>query len=304
MTDELKSYQYAETVQLQSDEPPEQESALLSERTGISTNALKLWAIVSMAFDHFAYLTDEMQAAYYQIPWIDFHAFGRIAAPIFFYLIAVGYARTRNANKYTLRLFVFALISYIPYIWYLKGSFPNSSNFMQLNVIFTMLFGLLLLRSIYEVKNPVLKALCIILCLIGGYWCDYSLYGIAMILICYVVRGNRVGTIVGMAAAIMIYFYLRISSIVPSDLNPMEQWGLVTDPGMGWIRAYAFVLICQLLPLILIAQHRIWFSGFEGEKKPGFFGKWGFYIFYPAHLTVFLVIRMLFFGTSGDYSEF
>jgi hypothetical protein len=180
---------------------------LVETKRTLSTNALKIWAIVAMVCDHVPYLSEYVSSYYYQIPWVLMHAFGRLTAPIFFYMLALGYRRTRNANRYTLRLLVFAFISYVPYIWYFKGAQPGTAlfadNFLELNVIFTMLFGLLLMRAIREIHNPVLKAALISLCLIGGYWCDYGLYGIAIILVCDACRGSRRGTVLGMGAVIM-----------------------------------------------------------------------------------------------------
>ena len=256
----------------------------------MSTNTLKIWAIIAMACDHIPYITESLQAQYYDTPWYLMHAFGRITAPVFFYLLAVGYRRTRDANRYTLRLLVFALISYVPYIRYFEDAMPDKDNFHHLNVIFTMLVGLLLIRSLHEVRSTALKAVFVALCLIAGYWCDYGLYGLAMILICDIARDSRRGTILGMGAVMMVYVYARASNIFGSDTGPfgyMELWSVNSR-----LIHLTIVLLCQLLPLILIARHRVWFPGRAAEAKPSFLAKWGFYIFYPAHLTVLLLIRV------------
>jgi hypothetical protein len=177
------------------------------QKIGLSTNALKIWAIIAMVCDHAPYLTEYTnfpQQDYYAFPWYLMHAFGRVTAPIFFYLLAAGYRRTRDRNRYTLRLLIFAAISYVPYIWYFEGAPPNAWNFQHLNVIFTMLFGLLLLRSLHEISSLPLKAVCVCLSLIGGYWCDYGLYGLALILICDLLRDSRRGTVLGMGAVMMV----------------------------------------------------------------------------------------------------
>jgi len=257
---------------------------------GLSTNRLKLLAIVAMACDHFPYIFDNWQALYYATPWFLFHAFGRITAPVFFFLLALGYRRTRNANRYTLRLLIFACISYLPYIRYFKGEFPNSQNFLELNVIFTMLFGLLLLRAVHEIQNPAIKIICIALCLLGGYWCDYGLYGLALILVCDVCRDSRRGTILGMGAVIMAYVYVSISRFFPYNAGPFEHIEyLLTNPIAV---NYFIIMLCQFIPLLLIAFHTGWYKGTGGEGRPSFLAKWGFYIFYPAHITAFLIIRM------------
>ena len=259
------------------------------EKQGLSTNTLKIIAIVAMVCDHAPYIMQGWQELYYVYPWFLLHAFGRITAPIFFFLIALGYRRTSNANRYTIRLIIFACLSYLPYIMYFKGGLPNSHNFLELNVIFTMLVGLLLLRSIHEIRNIALKIVCIVLCLIGGYWCDFGLYGIALILVCDVARDSRRGTILAMGAVIMAYFYVSVGRVLPRDSGIFDNFSQIGSNPI--VFNYLVVMLFQFLPLLFIAFHTSWYKGAKAEKKPSFLAKWGFYIFYPAHITVFLIIR-------------
>jgi len=258
-------------------------------KRGLSTNTLKILAVAAMVCDHAPYMLQTWQELYYTYPWFLLHAFGRTTAPIFFFLLALGYRRTRDANRYTVRLLVFACISYLPYIWYMKGELPNTQNFLELNVIFTMLFGLLFLRAVHEIKNIAAKSICIALCLLGGYWCDFGLYGIAMILVCDVARDSRRGTILGLGAVMLAYVYTNISRLFPSYAGPLEHIEHLSANPLA--SNYIVVMLCQFLPLLFIAFHRRWYAGSRGEGRPSFLAKWGFYFFYPAHLTVFLLIR-------------
>jgi len=260
------------------------------EKQGFSTNTLKIIAIIAMVCDHVPYLFQGWHELYYVYPWFLLHAIGRITAPIFFFLLAVGYRRTRNANRYTLRLLIFAFISYLPYIWYFKGVLPDKQNFLELNIIFTMLIGLLLLRSVHEVKNIAVKIICIILCVLIGYWCDYGLYGIAMILICDVCRNNRYGTVLGLGAVMMAYIYPNLVRIFASSTGLFEHIAQLETNTR--IAAYIAVMLCQFLPLIFISLHRKWYPNTIPEKRPSFLAKWGFYLFYPAHITVLLLIKL------------
>ena len=259
-------------------------------KQGLSTNFLKILAIVAMVCDHAPYMMQGWQELYYTYPWFLLHAFGRLTAPIFFFLLALGYRRTRDANRYTLRLFVFACVSYLPYIWYLKGDLPNAQNFLDLNVIFTMLFGLLILRAVHEIRNTALKVVCVALCLAAGYWCDFGLFGIAMILVCDVARGSRRGTIVGMGAVIMTYMYLNISRLFSNDAGPFEYMERFASNPL--LISYLVVMFFHFVPLIFIALHTSWYKGALAERKPSFIARWGFYIFYPAHLTALLLITL------------
>jgi hypothetical protein len=154
-------------------------------------------------------------------------------------------------------------------------------------VIFTMLFGLLMLRSIHEIPSKPLKAVGVVLCLIGGFYADYGLYGMAIILVFDLCRSRGLA-ILGFGAVCMVYVYKNVMNIVgdgPDALSAMfSAWQTPV------YAHYFIVQLCQLIPLALIAAHSIWTQS-TPEKKPGFLAKWGFYIFYPAHITILLTLR-------------
>lgn len=106
-------------------------SATLFTTKGQRNDVLKLIAIVTMLIDHIGYMF---------FPHIQlFRTIGRIAFPIFAYQIALGYKNTSNLPKYSLRLFVFALISYLPYVWFNADLEPN---YIAFNVMFLLLAGI------------------------------------------------------------------------------------------------------------------------------------------------------------------
>jgi len=287
---------------------------MIKETHGLSTNTLKIWAIVAMVCDHFPYMFANAHSVYYQEPMVFFHAFGRITAPVFFYLAAIGLARTRNAGKYTARLLLFALISYVPYIWYFKGSIPNNENFLNLNVIFSMLFGVLMLRSIHEITNLTLRFIACAGCVIGSLFSDYGLFGLAMVLVfAYSIDGvygvknpgedatsviaphvNKAKLTACFSAVLITSIYTNVARDI-SDLPPLAigEW-FVSNPIMV---SYLMVLLAQFLPLFVILTHRDPLQ--YQEPRPGFFGKWFFYIFYPAHISILLAVRIFVIEPAG-----
>ena len=64
---------------------------------------------------------------------------GRIAFPLFCFALVEGYVHTSSKQKYIKRLFIFALVSQIPFMLFRSMLGPN--EWKMLNVMFTMLFG-------------------------------------------------------------------------------------------------------------------------------------------------------------------
>ena len=100
---------------------------------GINGFALKLTAIIAMTCNHVANVFAT------QLPGpllLALYSLGGLTFPIMAFLLVEGFCHTSNLRKYALRLFLFALVSQIPYslLW---GAVPN--------VLFTLLAGLAVL---------------------------------------------------------------------------------------------------------------------------------------------------------------
>ncbi|HBU11414.1 MAG TPA: hypothetical protein DEB31_01375 [Clostridiales bacterium] len=240
---------------------------------GLSANALKLIAILAMLVDHIA--AGLLPAGE---PLTLFMRFiGRITGPIMFYFIAEGYSHTRNVNSYTLRMALFALVSYIPYIYYFQKGLPGADNFYHFDVIFTLLLGLLAIRARNEIRNPVLKWCAIAVLLLLSTTSDWSYMGIICILLFDYFRGDFKKQAFAYSIATLIY-------ILPSVLSPMRT--LITGGGFDvLLLAQSSYRLGMFLPLALLYHY----NGRIG--KGGAFAKWGFYIFYPAHLVLLALIR-------------
>jgi hypothetical protein len=91
---------------------------------------LKLIALVAMFLDHAAVVFPE------HIP-LEFRAIGRLAFPIFAYLLAEGFRYTKAPEKFLLRLFAFAIISEFPFDLATSGTI----NFSQTQTFSTHFFS-------------------------------------------------------------------------------------------------------------------------------------------------------------------
>ena len=109
---------------------------------------------------------------------------GRIAFPTFAFLLAEGFVHTRDKSKYMINLFVFALLSEVP--WMLLNH--DGSH----NVLFTLLAGILGMHIIENSRNR--WATMAFVTLVGAATAfadtDYSWRGYGLVLIFYMFRGR------------------------------------------------------------------------------------------------------------------
>ena len=178
---------------------------------------------------------------------------GRLAFPIFCFLLVEGFTKTSNRAKYAERLLFFAIVSEIPFN--LVFSFGSISYSARQNTLFTLLLGFIMLWGMEEAEKHctkmwvqwVLKAVLFFTAVIlaeAVLRCDYGAYGI-------------------FAIAALYWFRWKKS----------EQL-LVGCVAFSWE-----------LPATLAFIPIAFYNGKRGLKL-----KYIFYIFYPAHLLVLYLL--------------
>ena len=192
---------------------------------GINTFTLKLIAILSMTIDHIGYLL---------FPKVTLlRIVGRIAFPIFAYLIAEGFVHTGDVKKYLLRLGIFAILSEIPYDLVISG---NVLDLEQQNIFFTLFAGLLAISLVSKTKSIVLQfgSIAVIALLAEFIKVDYGSVGVMMIVLFYVFRKRKTERFFIVAMLILLIpgstaLYALLSFILIA-LHNKEQ-----GPKMKWI---------------------------------------------------------------------
>ena len=221
----------------------------------MSSFVLKIIAIITMFIDHVGY------AIFGKFSFFNY--IGRIAFPIFAFQISEGYSHTKDLKKYFLRLFIFAIISQVPFMLFGK----IISNDFTLNIFFTLLLGLI---SIYIYDKSKYKLLGIISAILIGFLaefahCDYGFYGVAIIFLFYVFKSDVIKSSIAFMLSTTIKY-----------LIPIFKY--------GFYDIYLYLLICTLLPIIFISLY----NGKKGKDT-----KYLLYLFYPIHLLLIYGIYLL-----------
>jgi hypothetical protein len=150
----------------------------------LSGSALKIIAVISMVVDHCAYFLMEHGTSLYEA----MRCFGRIAFPVFAFLIAEGFANTRNRMRYFLMLLGFAVVSEIP--WHLLNGADGTHN-----VMFTLALGVVALALFDRLQELGITAfLAVALPAALAWWLgtDYDWRGVTMIAIFYILRQQTI----------------------------------------------------------------------------------------------------------------
>lgn len=236
----------------------------------LSGDALKLIAIAAMFIDHGA---SAFVAEYYSLLGVVLHTIGRITGPVMFFLLAEGYHYTRNKNAYTLRLAAFAVVSYLPFIYFVTGALPQGQSWLKLNVIYTLLLAFLALRVRHEIKPKWLQIALLAVLFVASLPGDWSYTAIVCVLLFDMCRGDFAKQALAYAMVVVLRVFPTISQLYNALLQ--GQTG-----GVAPTIAYCIVTLGMLLPLLFLRQY----NGTKGRL--GRWGKWLFYGFYPLHLLL------------------
>ena len=221
----------------------------MEKKGALCQEALKLVACVTMLIDH--------TAVVFGLPmWL--RMIGRLAFPIYCFLITEGIAHTRSPGRYFLRLGIMAVISEPIYDFVLYG---GRSPWAHQNVLWLLLLGAVMAEGMGRVNQPVWKILLIVPCyfIADALHLSYGGNGILLMALFALTRelpGGKWIQAVGM---------VLINGIMPS-VN---------------IRIFGLSVSVQLFGALAMVPIAL-YSGQKRTRSKAI--SWGFYIFYPLHL--------------------
>ena len=244
----------------------------------MSSFIIKIIAIISMLFDH----TNDVFIGHLSV----LNLIGRIAFPLFSFQLVVGYTYTHNIKKYISRMFIFALISQIPYSIFI---YIYTGTYFELNIFFTLATSLICMYVLSSKNiNIYLKLLYISICLIIAYYLkfDYSIFGILYPLFIFVFYPfqekfgkNRFSLSENTNKNSIIKLLFFIAGTLA--LSIVKYIKLIPLISTSW---FIELVLFTFIPAIIMIF-------FNGKKGPSL--KYFFYIFYPAHLLLLELIYLL-----------
>lgn len=269
---------------------------------------LKVVAMTTMLIDHIGVMIfPEL---------LILRTIGRIAFPIFAYQIAKGFKYTSNRKKYITRLLLFAVISYLPYV-YLNNNITITPLYFNVLFFFSYAIGVLYLVELFEkfkthnislsyilIKIGILLSIIVSIIIppllenifYGDFMFSYSAYGLIMIIIFYKYEDKIIPTTLFYIVLSFIYTYYRgvvVNSyygeiaFLKSSIDFKNIWILITTYNDGLKTLSGFFMQCRsllALPFIfIIPRINIDFK----------LNKYIAYYFYPLHITLLIIISLL-----------
>ena len=188
------------------------------------------------------------------------HIIGRLAFPLFAYLIVLGIESTEKPRKYMITLLAFALISQVPYFLAFE-----IQPFERLNILFTLFLSAVTLYF-YNKKSPLAfipLLLSIIIPMEGTYYVVLMVVGMKLL---------KETPKLGIIALIAV----NLQFLLIPDVQIMSLFAvpLIFLHVKGWLKKE-----------ILIPESSLSYS----------LRKYMFYLFYPLHLALLFSIKLFFF---------
>ena len=216
------------------------------------TSAVLQWiAVITMLIDHIGcYLLGNFE---------PFRMIGRLAMPLFIFMLAEGFEKTSSRPRYFARIFVTALIAEIP-VYLLHISVMTDYYH---NILFTMLLSFLALYATEKGKFWFV-AVPLVALAASAFNCEYGAFGVMLAVGFYLVNKYSPKQIFVRFTALLAVLLVTMIPLASYENWPIQLWS-----------------ICAVIPLAL-------YNGKKGRRLPRYF----LYVFYPAHLFIIWLLTL------------
>ena len=231
-----------------------------NKKFGLTNNQLKIIAAISMVLDHVGLVIFPGEDIYRII--------GRIAFPIYAFLIAEGCRYTRNKTKYLGLIAAMGFVFQIFYFVFMNDLYQGILVTFSLSI--AIIFSIDTLIKNNTVRARVLAILGLVVALFIGFACpelfgkhgfaiDYNIWGIALPVLMYFAPNKKARIVL-----LTIFLLLMGYASMANNANYIQWWALLSVP---------FIAL---------------YNGERGKAKMKYF----FYIFYPVHLVLIYALAI------------
>ena len=234
----------------------------------LNRDHIKYLAILLMTFNHIAHILMIPDTIAYEI----FEDMGYFTSITMCYFLVEGYFYTHSRKNYAKRLFIFALISEVPYLL--------AMGYFQLNVMFTFLICLCILSIMESKRNTIRKILSILGLILLSVLCDCALILPIATILFKLSRGNRKKQIQAWVIMCAIFFVLN----VPGYASTNVPYPFLS--GYALLHSFYSIIAWILAGIIIL----VFYNGKKSGKYE-FLNKWLFYVYYPMQLLVLWSIQ-------------
>lgn len=234
----------------------------MNQNKGIPQEALRTLALVTMLIDHMGVVL------FPRMFWL--RGIGRLAFPIFAFLLAEGADHTRHPFQYLLRLAIAAIISEIPFDYMVWGRM----TWRYQNVMLTLLLALSAILALKVAIQPgrrkflPIAVLAAVLCTVGAEHLntDYGAFGVMVCLMFWAMRRVRGGLWIS-AVGFLVLCQFMMDVYLPGIRIPIESLGVAAFLFMGLYRGWRY------------SRSRVL--------------QWVFYLYYPVHMTILVLLAYI-----------
>lgn len=239
---------------------------------GLNRDIIKYIAMLTMLLNHISHIFLEEGTFLATL----FEDVGYFTAPVMCWFLVEGYQYTRSKKNYAVRLFLFAVLSEIPFC--LAFSYGRQISFVAFNMLFTLFFCFLILVAEEKIRNRFLSILVQILLVLVTILCDWPLMAaIYTIMFSHTYQSKKKAAI-SYGAATLIFAAFQHMNLGFLYSGTELLWRVVLS-SLG-VAAAGITVLC--------------FYNGKRAKRGRTFSKWFFYLFYPVHLLILGVLRILF----------
>lgn len=231
----------------------------LRTKKGFTRESIKYFAMFTMLLNHIGNIFLE-DGTFLKEFFVDIGYFTAITMCFF---LVEGYQHTRSKKKYALRLFLFAVISQIPFCL-------AFAPFCGLNMMFTLFICFLILMVLEGVQNQLGRIALIVLLFFCTSFSDWAWMAPVFTILFYYAGTSKKKQ---KKAYVISCIYFGCLGLLQRMFFIPTTWAILQALGMALGPILSGICICYF------------YEGRRAERGLTF-SKWFFYLFYPVHLLV------------------